>query len=148
MANKVIATNRQARYDYSIEESFEVGIELVGSEVKALRAGKANLKDSFARIEAGELYLFNCHISPYEHTGSFEVDPKRRRKLLAHKAQISRLFGQTSQKGKTLIPLKLYFKNGIAKLELALAKGKRQYDKRQKIKEKESRRELKRIKRK
>jgi len=146
MAYKAIATNRQARYDYSIEESFEVGIELKGSEVKSLRAGKASLKDSFARVENNELYLFNCHISPYEHTGVFLEDPKRRRKLLAHKRQINKLVGQTSQKGFTLIPLKIYFKHGLAKVELALAKGKRQYDKRDKIKKKELRRELKKAK--
>lgn len=146
MTNKVVATNRQARYNYSIEDCFEVGIELKGSEVKSLRTGKISLKDSFARIENNELFLFNCHISPYEHTGSFTEDPKRRRKLLAHRSQLNKLIGQTSQKGFTLIPLKIYFKHGIAKVELALAKGKRLYDKREKIRQKETRRELKKAK--
>ena len=143
MANKVIATNRQARYNYSILESFEAGIELKGSEVKSLRGGKASLKDSFARIEKNELFLFNCHISSYENTGSFLEDPKRPRKLLVHKSQINRLVGQTSQKGLTLIPLKMYFKHGLAKVELALAKGKKVHDNREKIRRKELVRELK-----
>ena len=147
MTAKIITTNRQASYNYHILESFEAGIQLKGSEVKSLRAGRASLKESFARIENGELYLFDCHISPYEHTGSFSVDPKRRRKLLVHKSQISRLIGQTSQKGLTIVPLKMYFKGGIAKVELALAKGKRQYDKRQSIKRKESLREIKELRR-
>ncbi len=147
MSPKIIATNRQARYNYSILEGFEAGIELKGSEVKSLRAGKASLKDSFARVDRGELFLYNCHISPYEHTGSFTVDPKRRRKLLVHKSQINRLTGLTTQKGLTLIPLKMYFKHGLAKVEIALAKGKRQYDKREKIKRKEAMRELKKVKR-
>ena len=144
MAGKIVTTNRQARYNYSILESFEAGIELAGSEVKSLRAGRASLKDSFAIVEGGELFLCNCHISPYVHTGSFSEDPKRRRKLLIHKAQINRLLGQTSQKGLTLIPLKIYFKRGFAKVELALAKGKKRYDKREKIRRKETLRELRR----
>ena len=147
MATKTIVTNRQARYTYTIFESFEAGLELKGSEVKSLRAGRVSLKDSFARVEGNELFLYNCHISPYEHTGSFILEPTRRRKLLVHKSQISKLLGQTSQKGLTLIVLKMYFKRGLAKAEIALAKGKKVYDKREKIKLKESIRELKQIKR-
>lgn len=145
MKNRAVATNRQARYNYNIIESFEVGIELKGAEVKSVRAGRVSLKDSFATIDRRELFLSNCHINPYEHTTAFQVDPKRRRKLLAHKAQIMRLIGQTSQKGMTLVPLKMYFKHGLCKIELALAKGKRLYDKRRAIKEKEAMRELRRV---
>lgn len=142
MQDRTVATNRQARYNYDIIESYEAGIELKGSEVKSIRAGRVSLKDSFATIDKGESFLYNCHISPYEHTASFQVDPKRRRKLIMHKAQIMRLLGQTSQKGFTLIPLKVYFKHGLCKVELALAKGKRLYDKRRAIKEKEARRQI------
>jgi len=144
MANRSIATNRQARYNYDILESFEAGIELEGSEVKSVRAGRVNLKESFATVDNGELFLCNCHISRYEHTTSFQVDPIRRRKLLMHKTEIMRLLGKTSQKGFTLVPLKMYFKHGLCKVELGLAKGKRLYDKRRSIKEKETRRELNR----
>jgi len=143
MAQKVVASNRQARYNYDIIETYEAGIELKGSEVKSIRAGRVSLKNSFAIADAKELYLYNCHISPYEKTTSFVVDPKRRRKLLMHKRETMRLLGRTSQKGHTLIPLKLYFKKGLCKIELALAKGRRLYDKREKIKRKESIRELK-----
>ena len=142
MTEEVIATNRTAHRDYAILESFEAGIELRGGEVKSLRAHRANLKDSFGRIEAGEVYLYNLHISPYEYnTGSLE-DPKRPRKLLLHKSEIRKLIGQTSQKGLTLIPLKIHFKRGFAKVELALARGKRLYDKREQLRRKTVEREI------
>lgn len=142
MTEEVIATNRTAHRDYAIRESFEAGIELRGGEVKSLRAHRANLKDSFGRIEAGEVYLYNLHISPYEYnTGSLE-DPKRPRKLLLHKSEIRKLIGQTSQKGLTLIPLKIHFKRGFAKVELALARGKRLYDKREQLRRKTVEREI------
>ena len=142
MGENIAATNRKARHDFTILESFEVGIELKGTEVKSLRSHNASLSDSFARINNGELFLYNMHISPYEFGSYTNVDSKRRRKLLAHKKQILKLDSYTSQKGATLIPLKVYFKSGLAKVELALAKGKRQYDKRQAIKKREARREV------
>jgi SsrA-binding protein len=144
MGNDVVATNRRAKHDFAILETFEVGIELKGTEVKSLRAHKASLSDSFARGTAGELFLYNMYISPYEYGSYTNVDSKRRRKLLAHKSQIKKLTGCTSQKGMTLVPLKVYFKHGKAKLELALAKGKRQYDKREAIKKREAKREVER----
>ena len=127
---KVIAENRKARHDYLIEECFETGIELKGTEVKSMRAGRANLKDSFAVIENGELYLYGMHISPYEHGNIFNVEPMRPRKLLMHKKEIMRLLGKTKEQGLTLVPLKAYFKKDKIKIELALAKGKKLYDKR------------------
>ena len=142
--DKAVATNRHARYNYDIIETYEAGIELTGSEVKSIRAGRVNLKESFAAIDRSGLYLYGCHVSPYEHTGSFKEEPVRRRRLLMHKAQITRLFGQTAQKGFTLIPLKMYFTRGLCKVEIALAKGKKVYDKRRAIKDREVERELKR----
>ena len=144
MGQDIVATNRQARHDFAILESYEVGIELKGTEVKSLRAHKASLSDSFARIIGGELFLYNMHISPYEFGSYTNVEPKRKRKLLAHKKQILKLAGHTEQKGLTLVPLKVYFKHGMAKVELALAKGKRNYDKRQAIRKKEAKREVER----
>ncbi len=144
MAEESVATNNEARHNYHILESAEAGIELMGAEVKSLRGHKANLKDSFARIEDGEIYLYNMHISPYPQAGRFNPDPKRRRKLLLHKTEIKRLFVQLTQKGLTLIPLKLYFKKGLAKVELALAKGKKLYDRREDIKRRDSDRDLRR----
>lgn len=145
MAEKIIATNRQARYNYTILESFEAGIELKGTEVKSLRTGQANLKDSFARVENGELFLYNMHIAPYEFGNIANVDSIRPRKLLLHKNQIRRLIGELSSKQVTLIPLKLYFKQGIAKVELGLAKGKKLYDKRETVQRREAEREMRRI---
>lgn len=142
--DKTAVTNRQARYNYQILESLEAGIELKGTEVKSLREAKASLKDSFARVDDGELFLYNCHISPYEFGNIANVEPTRRRKLLVHKNQLARLAGRVSQKGMTIIPLKIYFKRGLAKVELALAKGKLLYDKRETIRKRESDRELKR----
>lgn len=144
MAEETVATNNEARHNYHILESAEAGIELMGAEVKSLRGRKANLKDSFARVEDGEIYLYNMHISPYPQAGRFNPDPKRRRKLLLHKAEIKRLLGQLTQKGLTLIPVKLYFKKGLAKVKLALAKGKKLYDRREDIKRRDSDRDLRR----
>ena len=144
MDDKVIAQNRHARHDYSILESFEAGIALKGTEVKSLRAGQASLKDSFARIEGEELFLYNMHIAPYEFGNISNVEPLRPRKLLLHKNEIRRLIGDLSTKRLALIPLRLYFKRGIVKVELALAKGKKQYDKREAIKGRDAARELKR----
>ena len=139
---KIITDNRKARHDYTIEESFEAGIELKGTEVKSLRAGRANLKDSFAIIENGELYLHGMHISPYEQGNIFNVDPMRPRKLLMHKKEILRLLGKTKEQGLTLVSLKAYFKKDKIKIELALAKGKKLYDKREAAAEKSAKREI------
>lgn len=141
---KTIATNRKARRDYHILESMEAGIVLHGSEVKSLRQGRANLRDSYALIEDGELYLFNLHISPYQQSSQFRPDPRRRRKLLMHRREIKRLVGKTAQRGFTLIPLRLYFSGSIAKVELALGRGKRDYDRRQDITKRETDRAIER----
>lgn len=137
-----IATNRKARYDYTILETFEAGIVLQGTEVKSLRNGKANLKDSFARVDRGEIILCNLHISPYDQGNRFNHDPLRPRKLLLHRAEIRRLAGKVAERGLTLVPLRLYFKRGVAKVELALAKGKKLYDRREAIAERDARREI------
>ena len=139
---KIITENRKARHDYTIEESFEAGIELKGTEVKSMRAGKANLKDSFAIIENSELYLYGMHISPYEQGNIFNVDPLRPRRLLMHKKEILRLLGKTREQGLTLVPLIAYFKKDKIKIELALAKGKKLYDKRDAAAEKTAKREI------
>lgn len=140
---KVVTDNRKARHDYFIEETYEAGLALTGTEVKSLRAGKANLQDSFARVENGEVLLYNMHISPYEKGNRFNHDPKRVRKLLLHKSEIRRLIGKTQEKGLTLVPLKVYFNpRGLAKLELALARGKKLYDKREAMAERDARREV------
>ncbi|OQX53583.1 MAG: SsrA-binding protein [Candidatus Omnitrophica bacterium 4484_213] len=140
---KAIATNRKARYDYTILESLEAGIELKGSEVKSLREGKVSLKDSFAHIEKEEVFLSNLYIGPFSQSSDAKYDPLRLRKLLLHKREINRLAGKVAEKGMALIPLKLYFKRDLAKVELAVAKGKRAYDKREKIKKREVEREMK-----
>lgn len=142
MAEKIVATNRRAAFDYTILDSLEAGIELKGTEVKSLRTSKASLNDSFARVENGEIFLYNMHISPYAFGNIYNPDPVRPRKLLLHRNQIKRLAGEISTKKLALIPLKLYFKEGIVKMELALAKGKKHYDKRETIKKRESEREL------
>lgn len=139
---KIVTENRKARHDYFIEETYEAGLVLVGTEVKSLRAGRANLKDSYAQVVHGEMFLYNLHISPYEQGNRFNVDPLRPRKLLMHQREIKRLYGQVKQQGLTLIPLKIYFKKGRAKVELALAKGKRLYDKRKALAEKDAQREI------
>ncbi len=144
LADKTVTVNRKARHEYHILESFEAGIALTGTEVKSLRAGKANLQDSFARVENSELILYNMHISPYEQGNRFNHEPKRPRKLLMHKHEIMRLLGKTQEKGLTLVPLKVYFTRGRAKVELALAKGKKVHDKREAIKERDAKREIQR----
>ncbi len=141
---KIVCQNRKAYRDYHIEDVFESGIVLLGTEVKALREGKANLKDSYVIIKNGEIFLLNCHISPYSHGNIMNHDPLRTRKLLMHKEEIKSLSGKILTKGYTLIPLKIYFKNSIAKVEIGLAKGKRLYEKREAIKEREARREIER----
>ncbi len=128
---KVIAENRRARHDYFIEDTMEAGIVLQGTEVKSLRLGKVNLRDSYARIENGEVFIVGMHISPYEQGNRFNHDPIRLRKLLLHKREIRRLIGKTKEEGYTLVPTKLYFLRGKCKIELALAKGKKLYDKRE-----------------
>lgn len=142
---KVVATNRKAFHDYFIEERFEAGIVLQGTEVKSLRDGRANLQDSYASARDGEVYLYNCHISPYSHGNIMNHDPTRPRKLLLHKKEINKMMGKTQQKGLTLIPLRIYFsKRGHAKVELGLAKGKKLYDRRESIKTREAGREVER----
>ncbi len=141
---QLITKNRKAYHDYFIQETYEAGLMLVGTEVKSLREGKANLKDSYALIKKEEIFLLNCHISPYSHGNLQNHDPLRTRKLLLHKKEIGKLWAKTSQQGLTLIPLKIYFKNGKAKVEIGLAKGKRQYEKRDSIKEREAKRDIER----
>ena len=141
---KTICVNRQARHNYFIDETYEAGLVLVGSEVKSLRDGKANLVDSYAQIRRGEAYLINSHISPYAGANRFNHEPTRTRKLLLHSREIERLTGKTKERGLTLIPLRLYFKNGRAKVELGLARGKKLYDKRETLKRKMAQREVER----
>jgi SsrA-binding protein len=143
-AQKVIASNRRARHDYEVLERVEAGLVLVGPEVKSLRAGKASLTDSYALIRRGEAFLENLHISPYPQAGRENPDPKRERKLLLHRKEISRLAGRVAERGLTLVPLSLYFREGRVKVELALARGRRQHDKREAIRERETDRELER----
>lgn len=143
--NKLIATNKKAHRDYKILESMECGIELKGSEVKSLRAGRMNLEDSFARIENNEVILYNTHISPYEQASYLNVEPKRPRKLLLRRNQIRKLTGQVTQRGFTLVPLKAYFsERGFAKIELALCRGKKLYDRREDMKRREVEMEMRR----
>jgi SsrA-binding protein len=139
---KVITTNRKARHDYTVIETFEAGIELRGSEVKSLRAAKAQLVDAYASIDAGQLYLRNAHISPYDPASYENHEPTRARRLLMHRAEIKRLRGQLEEKGLTLVPLALYFRGGKVKVELGLAKGRKHYDKRDKLDERRARREI------
>ncbi len=142
---KVVATNRKAFHDYSIEEKLEAGIVLTGTEVKSLREGRVNLRESYASVERDEVFLHHCHISPYSHGNIMNHDPVRRRKLLLHRKQIKKLLGKTQQKGLTLVPLRIYFSpRGQAKVEIALAKGKKQYDRREAIKGREAAREVER----
>lgn len=139
---KIVCQNRKAYHDYSIEETIEAGIQLLGTEVKSLRESKANLKDSYVLIKDAEVILLNCHISPYSHGNILNHNPLRTRKLLLHRKEIERLRGKIQQKGYTLIPLKIYFKGPYAKVEIGLAKGKRQYEKREAIKEREAKRDI------
>ena len=135
---KVISQNRKAYFDYSIEESYEAGIVLTGTEIKSIRAGRVNLKDGYARPENDELWLYNVHIARYEPGSRTNHEPMRPRKLLLHRRQINELAGQVTQKGYTLVPLKMYFKRGIAKVEIGLARGKKRYDKRESIARREA----------
>ena len=139
---KVVCQNRKAFHDYFIEDTLEAGIALSGTEVKSLREGKANLKDSYVLVKGGEVFLLNCHISPYSHGNIMNHDPVRTRKLLLHRKEIDRMSGKAAAKGYTLIPLKIYFKASFAKVEIGLAKGKRLFEKRDTIKEREARREI------
>jgi SsrA-binding protein len=145
--SQVLCSNRKARYDYHIDETYEAGIALLGSEVKSIRQGRANLRDSYAAFDGGELYLHNCHVSPYEQASRFAADPLRRRKLLMHRQEMLRLVGKVEEKGFTLIPLSLYLKGPHVKVSLALARGKKQYDRREDIKEREAQREVDRASR-
>jgi SsrA-binding protein len=140
-AQSSIAENRKAFHDYHLLESFEAGIALLGTEVKAIREGRVNLRDSFARVDDGEVYLYNVNISPYSHRGYADHEPLRRRKLLLHRDEIRKLIGKTVERGMTLVPTRLYFKNGRVKVALSLAKGKKEYDKRETIKRREADRE-------
>jgi SsrA-binding protein len=140
---KLISSNRQARFEYSILETVEAGLALTGTEIKSIRAGRVNLRDAYARIDDGEVWLIGMHISPYEQAGTyFQHDPLRPKKLLLHRREIARLKAELGQKGLTLVPLRLYLKRGRAKLELGLAKGKKLYDKRDSMAERDARRDL------
>src|SRR5690625_3541238 len=141
---KVVAQNRKARYDYTILDTIEAGIVLTGTEIKSIRAGRVNLQDGYAIIRNGEVFLINVHIAPYEQGNMFNHDPVRSRKLLMKKKQIDRLISETKSSGLTLVPLKMYIKNGYAKVLIGLAKGKKKYDKREDIKRKDQEREIKR----
>src|SRR5512135_1823724 len=140
-AQTTLADNRKAHHDYHILETYEAGLVLVGTEVKAIREGRVNLRDSFARVEDGEVFLYNVNISPYSHRGYAEHEPLRRRKLLLHRDEIRKLIGKTVEKGMTLVPVRMYFKNGRVKVAVSLAKGKKEYDKRETIKRREADRE-------
>jgi SsrA-binding protein len=141
---KIIAQNKTARLNYFIDETMEAGISLVGTEVKALREGKVNLKDSYAMVEDGEVFVHDMHISPYSHGNRMNHEPLRKRKLLLHGREIKRLYGKSRERGLALIPLKLYFKNGRVKLELGVGKGKKLYDKREDMKGRDAKREIER----
>jgi SsrA-binding protein len=137
----LIADNRKAFHDFHILETFEAGIALLGTEVKGIREGRANLRDTFGKVERGEVWLYNVHINPYSHRGYVDHDPKRRRRLLLHRQEIRKLIGKTVEKGLTLVPTRLYFKRGRVKVALALARGKQAHDKRESIKRREADRE-------
>jgi len=141
---KMIAKNKKARHDFFIEEVYEAGISLIGTEVKSIRLGKVNLKDAYAQVKNGEAYVLNMHVSPYEKGNIFNRDPLRARKLLMHKREITSLAGLTTIKGYSLVPLSIYLKDGLVKLELGLAKGKKLYDKRQDLKEKAVKKDIER----
>jgi SsrA-binding protein len=141
-AERTVVANRRARHDYHLEETYEAGIQLVGSEVKSLREGRASLQDAYAKVRRGEVWLVNMHIAPYPQAGPFNHDPLRARKLLLHKAEIRRLVGKVKERGYTLVPLRVYFRRGLAKVELALARGKKQYDKREDLARREAERQV------
>jgi len=140
-AQKIIADNRKASHDYHFIETFEAGMALLGTEVKSIREGGANLRDSFARIEGGEVWVYNVHINPYRNRGYSDHDPKRRRKLLLHRQEIRKLIGKTVERGMTLVPVRMYLKDGRIKMAISLAKGKKAHDKRETIKRREADRE-------
>lgn len=142
MNTKLIAKNPTARHNYEIIDTIETGIVLSGTEIKSIRLGKINLKDSYAQIINGECYVYGMHISPYEHGNIFNKDPLRKRKLLLHKKEIFKLIGQVNQKGYSLVPLSIYFKGSLVKLELAIAKGKKLYDKREDLKRKDANKQI------
>lgn len=144
MSNKIVANNKKAYHEYFIEEKYEAGLVLVGTEVKSIRQGKVNLKDSYVGIKNGEAFVYNMHISPYEKGNIYNVDPLRPRKLLLNKREIRKLIGLTTLKGYSLIPLSLYLKNGLVKMELSVAKGKKNYDKRQDLAKKDAERRIQR----
>lgn len=141
---KLIANNKKAYHDYFIEDKYEAGIVLVGTEVKSIRMGRCSIKEAFIRVDNGEVYIYNMHISPYEKGNIFNKDPLRVRKLLLHKHQINRIAGQVAQKGYTLVPLRIYLKRSLVKVEIGLARGKKLHDKRQDIAKKDQRREAER----
>ena len=140
-AQSSVAENRKAFHDYHLLETFEAGLVLLGTEVKAIREGRVNLRDSYARVEDGEVFLYNVNISPYSHRGYADHEPLRRRKLLLHRGEIRKLIGKTVEKGLTLVPVRMYFKNGRVKIAVSVAKGKKDYDKRETIKRRETDRE-------
>ncbi len=144
MPDQTVAVNRRARYEYAIEETLEAGIVLTGTEIKSIRAGRANLAEAYARVEHGEAWLIGAHIAPYEQGNRNNHEPTRVRKLLLHRDQIAELAGKSQAKGLTLVPLKLYIRDGLAKLELGVARGKKTHDKRRTIAERDARRELER----
>jgi SsrA-binding protein len=144
MPDKTVAINRRARHEYALEETIEAGIVLTGTEIKSIRAGRVNLAEAYARIERGEAWLIGAHIAPYEQGNRNNHEPTRTRKLLLHRDQIAELIGRTQAKGFTLVPLKLYIRDGMAKLELGVGKGKKAYDKRRTIAERDARREIER----
>ncbi len=141
-AVRTVATNRKARHDYHIDDTFEAGIALTGTEIKSIRAGRVSLRDSYATVKEGELWLLNTHIAPYQHGTYANHEPRRPRKLLMHRREINRITGKLQEKGFTLVPLRLYLKNNLAKVELGLARGKKQYDKRAALRQRETRREI------
>ena len=138
---KVIADNRKARHNYTLFDTVEAGIVLLGTEVKAIREGRVNLRDSYGRVEEGEVFLYNIHISPYSHRGYADHEPLRRRKLLLQKKEIRKLIGKVVERGMTLVPVRMYFKHGLVKVAVSLAKGKREYDKRETVRRREADRE-------
>ena len=142
--SRLIANNKKAYHDYFIEDTYEAGIELAGTEVKSMRMGKCSIKESFVQIEHGEVFVYGMHISPYEKGNIFNKDPLRPRKLLMHKYEINKLMGKIKEKGMTLVPLKVYFKGSLVKVEIGIAKGKKLYDKRQTIAKNDQRREAER----
>ena len=143
-AERLLADNRKAHHDYHILHTYEAGIVLLGTEVKSIREGRVNLRDSFARVEGGEVFIYNIHVSPYSHRGYADHEPTRRRKLLLHKGEIRKLIGKTVERGMTLVPVRMYLKNGRVKVVVGVAKGKKLYDKRETLRRREAERETRR----